>query len=366
MLGRHAELIVDRPYYLKWIPLFPEQPEFVHFRVCAAHSKRLYPQQLAEITRSFSQHKVTLEHLIQMLFMQILSLRKPFLQVLNEHGLSPVFFFQWIVLALTALLSCLPVAGQPLRHGAVHGALANATTGLPVVSWFTPNPAAAGWEQAGLLSFHVVQAYGLPELRYAQSQLVVPAGRTALLAGIRHLGVATYSDLQVDSGVAFPVSLGSARSLTLGVLASWRQVRVQTYGTGHAWGISLGMQVALLSRLYLGAAGRHLFQIGATTLSLDRSLSIGLAYQPFSALWLVGAVVQEVFYEATPRFGIAYSPLRQLQLRYGLSLEPRTMSMGIGIALARLSFDLAAARHVVLGWTPGLSINLTLLRRKAP
>ena len=183
------------------------------------------------------------------------------------------------------------------------------------------------------------------------------------MGGVRALGFSAYRDLQLDAGFAIPLSAGTTRTLMLGLYGTWRQVRIGPYGTGQVLGLSIGLQLPLAHNLYLGAAARHLVQ-SQSPIALRKALDTGLAYNPTPGLWLMGALVQEQFYDASLKFGIEYNPIEGICLRYGLATHPLTFGLGAGFAIPRVSFDLAVERHTVLGWTPGLSINLMMMRRK--
>ncbi len=278
------------------------------------------------------------------------------------------YFCRCMALLLLQPATFSPLLAQPLQNGALHGAYTDASVGLPGRYASTLNPASSGHTPAGVLSVHTTRAYGISALNFAAAQVIFPIESHALILHARQLTFSAYTETMLEAGIATAFSPGTSRKLGVALLGTWKQTGIQHYGSDHLYAMTVGMQLPITPNLYLGAVGRHVVQTtfsqSESTLNLPKSLAIGIAYQPVAGVWLMGAHIQEQFFNPSIRIGMNLSPVQSIHLRFGFSNNPVKYALGVGLQLARLIIDLAAERHVVLGWTPGLSINLVFMRPK--
>lgn len=273
---------------------------------------------------------------------------------MNRYAL--LFLFLW------QSVEALPISGQPFQYNVHNGALADATIALPVAGWGA-NPANTGYLKTANISFYAAEAYGISALRHGGTHLSIPLRPTVTSLHISTVGTDSYQQTKLQFAIARSLTFGSTRRVMIGLSNTLKRVGIRGYGNESTYGLSLGVSVPVASHIFLGLSGQHLIQT-RKTIQLPQILGIGLAYQPISTVWLMAAVEQELKYPSLLRFGAQVHITKVLSLQYGLSTNPVKYAIGTQIKLSRLLIHLATARHLVLGWTPALSISLAFKRPK--
>ena len=212
-----------------------------------------------------------------------------------QNALSSTYTRSWLIgITLFAFVYPGPsIYGQPMQFGVRNGALANASIGLPVVGLWNLNPAHLGYLDAGVLSFHAVQPYGLAEMRFGSIHLAVPANPGAFMLNVSSLGFESYRQTQsAGSDWRCPCALAPSRRLILAAHGTLQHLAIQQYGRAHAYSLTLGTSVKITPSLFFGATARHFLQ-PANNIALPRALGLGLAYHPFPAGWVMLAAEQQ-------------------------------------------------------------------------
>lgn len=273
---------------------------------------------------------------------------------MNHHILCLLFL--WMS------LEAFPAQSQPFQFNIFNGALADATTALPVAGW-GPNPANTGFLKAASISFYAAEAYGITALRYGGTHLSLPFRSTVASLNVSGIGIPSYQQTMLQFALARPLSFGSSRRVMIGLSNTVKRVSIKGYGNDNAYGLSFGASIQVAPHLFLGLSGQHLLQT-RNALYLPQTLGVGLAYQPTTSAWLMTAIEQELNYPTVIRFGALIHITKILSLQYGVATHPVKYALGAQIGLRRLLIHLAAERHLILGWTPGLSISLAFMRQK--
>ncbi len=267
------------------------------------------------------------------------------------------------IICLLVQISEAPVInGQPMQFGAQHGALANASVALPGENGFL-NPANAGYLESGIISFNTTQTYGLSELRYGSTHIALPVRAGTVLLTAAGFGFESFQETLFQAGVAYPIRPGSNRRLLIAAVGSIRQTSIDKFGSTRTWGMSFGASVQLTPSVFFGISAIHYLQ-PIRSISLPKSLLIGLAFLPIDTALVMVSLTHEQFYRPAVGLGLQIQLIPFLAIRSGFSSLPTRYAVGIGIQIGPLSIDLAAERHHALGWTPGISINLAFMRRK--
>lgn len=257
------------------------------------------------------------------------------------------------------LVLALPAQAQALEGGARAAALGGATTALAGDLWGHANPAAWATHSERAVSFFASEAFGLSELRLAAFQYVEPTRLGALALGARTFGFSSYRETHGTLGWARGFHLGTTRQFHTGLRLRWHQVSIPVYGNAGALGVSAGWLVEAMPRLHLGMQATNLNGPKlAGREELPRSLSGGLGYQAEARLRVLLDAYKEVRYPLSVRAGLEVQPVEALSLRTGVTTQPVRFTAGVGIRLGHLVADLAAERHEVLGWSPGVSLSV--------
>jgi hypothetical protein len=238
-------------------------------------------------------------------------------------------------------------------------ALGRATTALPGDVGSQANPSAAAARSLRSIHFFTLQAYGLTELRRGGVDVVVPAFDGVLFGGAGTFGFDAYRENYFSFGAAYPFSLGTSRTVHVGLHTRYYHTSIPSYGQTGALGITVGSQVLLLPSLTFGvlAANVNAPQLGEGA-ELPQSLALGFAYQAAPSLLVVVDTVKDIDFPLTVRGGVEARLLPALTLRAGATSQPTRFTAGAGVHLGPLDADVAAEHHQALGWSPSVGFSV--------
>lgn len=238
-------------------------------------------------------------------------------------------------------------------------ALANATTARPAAVGVQANPAARANLERPTAVFYARQGFGLAALRYGAAHVAVPVRWGTASAGASTFGVEAYREVHLSTGVARGAQLGTARTVRVGATLRYHHTSIAGYGSAGALGLNLGLGVALLRSLHLGAVATN---VNGAALVADvpvpRTLAVGLYYRALPHMIVVADVFKDVRFPATVRGGLEVQPVAPLFLRAGVTTAPARFSGGAGVRLGPLSAQVAAEQHQALGWSPSASLRI--------
>lgn len=263
------------------------------------------------------------------------------------------FLFSLGLLCLKPELAFTQTSAGGARDAALGGSSAAAAD-----LWAEANP--AGWARldAFAAAIHVAQLYNLDELRLGAVQAGFLLGKTVIVSGVRTLGYADYRETILSAGAARGIRWGTHRPLYAGIRLRLHRTDIRSYGSASAYAASAGLVVPIAQHADLGLAAENLFVFpGSLKNELPRRLHAGLSISA-GAVSLQAGAVKDVRMPLAARFGVEVQPVDVLALRAGYSLEPPRFAGGIGLRLTPLTVDVAAERHLVLGWTPSCSVGV--------
>ena len=250
-----------------------------------------------------------------------------------------------------------------MKFGAKSGAMMNANSALPEATWVFPNPASLGYLQAGQLTLHTSRAYDISSILSNSIQLTLPVRQGSMMLAASRLGFEAYSDTRIHTGIAYPLHFGSQRQFMLAALGSVRHVTITNFNNASTWSLSPGAVAKLSHHLFVGISAPHYFQ-PRSMISFPKRLVFGLTYYQPASVSISLALKHENTHKPSINAGIQLWPVKQFAIRGGISSRPLRYGLGAGIHFSPLFIDLAGVHHYALGWTPGISIGLTLIRRK--
>jgi len=273
------------------------------------------------------------------------------------HTLSGPVLFLWLIMAS---LGIAPAAAQvSLQTGPHLTAMGGAGAALPGDLWGHSNPATAASLSTRQVGFFAGQAFELAELRLASARLAQPLPFAVAVVGAQAFGFDQYREVQVPVGMAREVRLGTTRALAIGATVHYHHVQLAGYGSDGSVGVTLGAQVDVTRTL---RGGVQAVNVNAPRLGdgddLPRWLQVGLAYRPREDLILLLDAVKDVLFPLSYRGGIELRPVEMLHLRGGVASEPTRLTAGLGLDIGRLTADIAAERHLILGWSPAVGVRL--------
>lgn len=270
---------------------------------------------------------------------------------------TPVRVILWLIFAQH--LFCCVAASQPMSDGGRSGALGGATTALDGDMWSRTNPAGRAAVDGPGISFFTSQGFGLAELRLGAATVVVPTRAATLSLGAQTFGFQEYRENEFRAGLARGFKLPRRRIMHAGLDAIYHRVQIEGYGSSPALAFTAGLLVRITPELWAGLAARNLN--GAATSDaemLERGVSFGLMYRPYERIRVLADVLKAERFPWSVRAGIETQPVHALALRAGVATEPVRFTAGAGLRAGAVNADVAAERHDVLGWTPGIALGV--------
>ena len=252
---------------------------------------------------------------------------------------------------------------QPLDTSARSGALAGATVALAGALIPYPNPASLARLQAYSVSFFASQGFSLPALRFGAATVAIPlrTGGGALQA--QSFGTERYRESHFTVALAKALHPGSTRPLYAGLAVEARVISIASYGARAATRLHGGILVEIWPSVYAGTAFSHPVRRGGPV-RLPTRMQAGLSFEPAPGVWLMAAVDKEQDFPAALHAGVEVRASPALRLQTGVATVPDRWAAGLDVTLGPLTAGLAGERHEALGWTPAVSIDLRLGRRK--
>ncbi len=238
-------------------------------------------------------------------------------------------------------------------------ALGGATTALPGDFGSHASPAAAALATERELVFYAQEAYGLTALRLAGLHTVVPITWATITGGVATFGFEEYRELYASLSVSRGFSLGTSRRIYAGARLRYYHTHIASYGSAQTLGLSAGALVAVLPTLHFGIHAINLNGPSITDAAeLPQVLAIGVSYQATATARILVDLVKDIDFPLSVRSGLEVYPIPRLALRAGVHTTPTRFAAGTGLRLGRLHADLAAHRHLELGWTPAVALGL--------
>jgi hypothetical protein len=168
-------------------------------------------------------------------------------------------------------------------------------------------------------------------------------------------------------GLAYGRMLGEKISagLQLNYLST---VLPEAYGRFNGFTAELGLQALLTDKIILGA---HIYNISRAKLTDKNGLEyvptvirIGAMYKVSQKVFITTEFQKDIDHPIIFRAGTEYQPNEKFFLRMGIASNPGNYSFGFGYKMKTISFDIAASYHQILGFTPQVGFNWSMISNK--
>lgn len=165
-------------------------------------------------------------------------------------------------------------------------------------------------------------------------------------------------------GLAYGRMLGEKISagLQLNYLST---VLPEAYGKYNGFTAELGLQALLTDKIILGA---HIYNVSRAKLTDKNGLEyvptvirIGVMYKISPKVFVTSEFQKDIDNPIIFRAGTEYQPNEKLFLRIGIASNPGNYSFGFGYKMKTISFDIAASYHQILGFSPQVGFNWSML-----
>jgi hypothetical protein len=239
--------------------------------------------------------------------------------------------------------------------GARDVSLGGAVTALPNDQWAVfENPAMLS-DSDRSISFYVMRYYGLKELTDYAVNLTCPTKIGVVGAGGHTYGSRLYRKSRFRLAL-----MENVQGIRLGISLNYTNIHFAApYGSGGALGLNLGIGKQLVEGLWLGAKAMNINDphYRNDPDQLPRSLSAGISYNLANNVLLTSEVYKDVDFPVSFRGGLEIKVMRFLQMRVGVTTEPVTFALGVGIHNRKWKVNFVTQNHQVLGWSPGIDFS---------
>jgi hypothetical protein len=223
------------------------------------------------------------------------------------------------------------------------------------------NPASRGGLGQTTVSFGGSQGFGLAELRTGEAAAGIRTAFGNIGLNAQAFGFDAYREMRFSLGYGKGVTLGSTRNFNIGAMVNYQQVSIPDYGSSAAVGLSVGVQLRMTDHVSLGMQASNVNRPKyAENEDLARAMRVGISYMAAENMLFVLDVVKDVRFPVSVHSGFEFRPVSALAIRGGIATAPVRYSAGVGFKLGKIGADVAAQRHQTLGWTPALSLSVSL------
>lgn len=245
--------------------------------------------------------------------------------------------------------------GLPSTYGAKSIAMGNTGVSRGDIHALLNNQAGL----ANITSFSAIiaaeQRFAISELRTVAAGVVLPTDGGTFGLNLQYFGVDLYNEQRV--GLSFSRRLFD--HLAIGIQVGVHTTRIEEYGSHWVPTAEAGILYQITSQLSFGL---HLLNPVRIKIIegefLPTVMRLGFSYQSSDKASFAVEINKDIEYPLQVRAGIEYQLADPFFIRIGIQTAPEIWSFGLGYILEKqqLAFDLSAANHPFLGYTPAISL----------
>ena len=261
-----------------------------------------------------------------------------------------------IKLTILSLLVAVNLHAQEINPGARITAMGNCGTALQDVWSLQANQAGIAVLEKPVVSVSYQNNYLHTDISTQSAVFACPIKNNVFGLSFQNYGVDAYSEQKV--GLAYARRFG--KGLFLAINANTHQLKINQYGSAFSYSVEAGIQFKVNSRLLIGS---HVANPNRSSYSTDAAaaiptvLQVGTAYTLSDRVIFHAAVLKDLDWLTDARFGLEYAFLEWVAIRGGVNVNPFRQFAGIGCKYQHFKFDVAAASHPALGYSPQMSLG---------
>ncbi len=224
--------------------------------------------------------------------------------------------------------------------------------------------------QAGLAHIESFSAGVFAENRFAMKELgdkgltlALPFRNSAFGLNYRSFGYSAFSNSK--AGLAYAMKL--AEKFSLGIQLNYHSLRIgENYGTANTISIECGFLYKMTDKLSIAA---HIYNPTRAKLAdfnderIPSLMRFGLGYKFSEKVRMNAEVRKSSDAKASLRAAIEYWVIEPLAIRAGFGTDPARYTFGFGYRLKDFQLDVAAGYHLMLGFTPQLSLTYSMSKK---
>ncbi len=219
------------------------------------------------------------------------------------------------------------------------------------------NPAGIGqlgWREFGI--YYSPSPYGLKELATANGVYVEHTDFGNFGLGFSTFGFKLFKENK------FAVSYASRffEDYFLGITLIYQNLKIENYGSAGTFNIILGGISYITKNLRMGFSIENILRstYGNVKDQIPVVITSGLSYDVLRNATVNFALVKELGFDLSLKFGTEYFPVDFLSLRFGTSNYPQVFTAGTGINFSIFQIDYAVEAHPDLGLTHQFGLSL--------
>lgn len=269
-----------------------------------------------------------------------------------------LFIFACMVTTLSAQ------NGIPQNAGARGAAMGNASLTFTDINSIFVNQAGLAYLEN--LSFTVygerrfLVADGLNSFSFGAAYPHKAIGTIGL--SFNFFGYDKYNEQKI--GLAYARQL--FKKMSIGAQFNYIATRIGEYGAAHSFTFEIGILAQITKHFHLAA---HAFSPARIELpngdALPSIFKLGIAYMPSEQVRITAELEKDLINPFNGRFGLEYHPIDILYIRTGFATNPFLFSFGMGLKMKGLKIDIASSYHIVLGFSPCLSVSYAVGEKAA-
>lgn len=221
--------------------------------------------------------------------------------------------------------------------------------------------------QAGLAHLEGFSAGVFAENRFAMKELgdkgltiAMPFRNSAFGLNYRSFGYSAFSNSK--AGLAYAMKL--AEKFSLGIQLNYHTLRIgENYGSTNTISVEGGFLYKMTDKLSIAA---HIYNPTRAKLAdfnderIPSLMRFGLGYKFSEKVRMNAEVRKSSDSKASLRAAIEYWVIEPLAIRAGFGTDPARYTFGFGYRLKDFQLDVAAGYHLLLGFTPQLSLTYSM------
>ena len=208
------------------------------------------------------------------------------------------------------------------------------------------NPSSLGYTDNRRLNILYGRSFGLKEL--ANSGISVPLNSKLgnIEIGLSRFGFSLYHEDIVSIGVGKRILNDAA----VGIALRYLSIEISGYGSASTIGVDVGFSLKINPKLNFGVSAKNVNapKLSKSEDSLARSLRIGASFAVEDNVLLIAEYHKEENQIAVYRIGSEIEILSDQYLRFGITNNPSSFSMGFGIKLNRIDLNYSFNSHQYL------------------
>jgi hypothetical protein len=222
--------------------------------------------------------------------------------------------------------------------------------------------------QAGLTWVNKINAEIYFENRFLVKEMALKAIGIALPIksgtfglSFREFGFSLYNEM--TTGLAFGKKLG--KSFSAGVQLDYLRIHLgEDLGTKHLFTFEIGMEFQINHNLCLGVHFYNPISVKLTSYANERIpsvINLGFSWKFSEGFITTIEVEKDIQLKPIFKAGLEYHFVKPVYIRIGLLTNPAMFTFGLGFEFGQVKFDFASSYHLVLGYSPQVSLIYAFL-----